>query len=355
MFNEECDLKTTSLSKYIEKIEFNNFEEFFKEVIRSGEYNSSYVFRGLSTSEHKLIPRALRGGKEGCKIPTTGNANNTIGQVADEEQYLLEFYRMANDNGLKVPYIQRIKGRYNPDFVCFGENKKWPTEDYAELAALAQHYGGCTRLLDWTQDIFVSLYFAVEGAIKAGLKKIEKLKIALKNGFTEDVKKHYDEVKKWEVDNLIIWAINILEIERSSNFKSEDEEEIPLKFVRPSYYENPNLNAQKGVLSYWKIPVDRSPIDRTSLDELVRNYFEKINHENVFGDELPLMYRFEIPLLECRKIYDELGKFNYSLARLFPGYKGVTSNIEEIQMINEFDIMREWFKGFRIQYDKLRL
>lgn len=43
--------------------------------------------------------------------------------------------------------------------------EKWLPENFLELAALAQHYGLSTRLIDWSKDIYTSLYFASSGAL----------------------------------------------------------------------------------------------------------------------------------------------------------------------------------------------
>ena len=42
----------------------------------------------------------------------------------------------------------------------------WLPEDLYELAGLAQHYGVPTRLLDWSQDIFVSFTNVAQNKIR---------------------------------------------------------------------------------------------------------------------------------------------------------------------------------------------
>lgn len=73
-----------------------------------------------------------------------------------------------------------------PVTSVFQNNDIWLSEDLYEIAGLAQHYGLPTRLLDWSQDIYVSLYFACIGAMNS-IKN---------NGFTDD--------------NIVLWASFIL-------------------------------------------------------------------------------------------------------------------------------------------------
>ena len=56
--------------------------------------------------------------------------------------------------------------RKNNHWFFFFFEKHCIPEDLWELAALAQHYGIPTRLLDWTHDLHTALYFAVESYMK---------------------------------------------------------------------------------------------------------------------------------------------------------------------------------------------
>ncbi|MBL7969101.1 MAG: FRG domain-containing protein [Prolixibacteraceae bacterium] len=303
----------------IENVHFDSFVEFFNSVLPNGTFNKKidgFIFRGESTSQYKLIPSALR--LENKKRlwrenePKGNLSEFEYWQVLAEYNLLRDFYRIANSNGLKVPYVRKIRENLvtnAPIEYFLGQSSiKWLNTEFDELAALAQHYGVLTRMLDWTFDLYVALYFAAIGAMKrANSQKIEK------------------------VDNIVIWALN----SRLINFYQQAGNRIPINFVVPSYSDNPNLNAQKGVLTYWEIEMENNLskmlddkslklIDRTPLDELILNFGPKQEE-----DSQTILYKLEIPASDFCSMYETIKKMNYSAAKLFPGYDGVRKLIDE--------------------------
>ncbi len=109
-------IKVTSLQKYVSLI---------SEKINSDVSNTIFLYRGQENSDWNLLPKIAR---------------ETIPEnfLTDEQNILNEFKRVGR------PYI---------DTAILSNS--W------DLIALAQHYGLRTRLLDWTTNPLVALWFAL--------------------------------------------------------------------------------------------------------------------------------------------------------------------------------------------------
>jgi FRG domain len=105
-------------------IRIESFHEFQSAI----ESDKSYMYRGVSDAGYQLLAKVARDWKLGCEM------------LQVSERSLLEQFR--------VRAIQYVSAR--------------PQNDW-EWLALGQHYGLPTRLLDWTQNPLVALYFACTG------------------------------------------------------------------------------------------------------------------------------------------------------------------------------------------------
>lgn len=296
----------------MESRHFEKADDLFEFFSPWGEDSNldGFVFRGHSQESYKLIPTALRPENIdwfwkvcGMDRPIEPQHNWRLWQVKAEYSILRAFYRLSDQRGLEVPVSQRVRDNLAQEFDFFGltnphQEDDWIPRDLLETAALAQHYGVPTRLLDWTYDIYVALYFGFTGAID-------------KQG------------------NIVLWALN----KEHLSFLKPTVNRINVEFITPHYASNPNLNAQKGLFTHWPIKLPSminemqsmqfSPVelvDRKPLDHLIA-----VNQKE--DDTVPIFKKYTLPCSEAKKGCQILAKLGYDSARIFPGYDGVAKHL----------------------------
>jgi hypothetical protein len=109
----------------------NTVDEFwsdFMSLAYKEAGGADFIFRGITDEGHELIPSIGRNTKD-----------NTKGDISSLEDALLSGFKR-----LTAPIVQPA-----------------PSYDW-EWLFLAQHYGLPTRILDWSTNPFVALFFAAE-------------------------------------------------------------------------------------------------------------------------------------------------------------------------------------------------
>ena len=303
--NNVKEIKCDSVKDFIQRISYGG--DLYKLI------DSRYIYRGESSDEYKLIPSALRpeNHNELVDLVTNflplykyANENSECFQMAAEFISLYLFYMRSDYRGLDIPNIDdfrnKLVGLINLyDFIY--RNPTWLPLKYIELAGLAQHYGVKTRLLDWSQDINVAIYFAISGLMKIEESKMPK--------------------------NILLWVLD------TTIFKAP-EEDIPSIFLyTPKYAGNPNLRAQKGVFSVNCIYNDYTGIngnnfamadkETKSLDDIIKEAKRDTRNEE------PILYKILIPTPQDDELYNYLRNEGYDASLIFPGYDGVTKTISE--------------------------
>ena len=302
----------------MEKIKTLTFtaEEFLQSLGYGGKLysllNNKYVFRGHASEKWDLLPTALR--KDAFKHSFFSDEHQTSSytsekapdneylQITNEILVLRDFFEKCDKYGLSVPEVKRLRDSIfltvPKDLIL--DYEEWIPADFYELVSLAQHYGVPTRLLDWTYDLLVALYFAISGV------------------------EHLD--KEEHSDNIVIWALD----SRLADFVYYPAS--LLRLIRPRYDGNENIIAQKGLFSFWSVmkgvkpgttKFELSPTNREPLDKLIQEQFQE-------GDK-PLMYCIKISNNNLELLYDYLKHHHVEAATIYPGYKGIIKSIMEHQ------------------------
>lgn len=323
-------------SKVLKEVWVEDNDSFFIDFSPIGKYSflfERYIFRGERTEKfNKLLSTSLREDEwsinnlygyaqlSGMNILHPQHKFESFYQSA-ELNILMNFYKAANDKGLDLPDVSFFRKHslemfLSVDILKYEIGDIWLPNDFLELAALAQHYGLPTRLIDWSKDIYTSLYFASSGALHS-----------------QDDSQYF-----------ILYALDYFTIEYLKNTVDR----IPLRLVVPEQSKNPNLNYQKGVLSAWEYrTVYMTDLMRTidnpqglkmplvsykSLDVLIQEYVDEknISWGGVGVEEQePLIYKFYIPINMATRIYDYLLKIGYGADRLFTGFEGISTMLKD--------------------------
>lgn len=104
-------------------IKINNFKEFHEQI--QNYSGSNYLYRGESKFDWNLLPKI---GRE--------EFNRVIPLIFKEEYISRAWMRYASNLTSKIP------------------------KDNWEIISLAQHHGLATRLIDWTKNPLIALFFA---------------------------------------------------------------------------------------------------------------------------------------------------------------------------------------------------
>lgn len=303
---------------------------------------TEYVFRGHIDEEFLLHPNIMRKrnnpeilkiaqiavvkGKYQSAIKSIGATNIKDYHASIEMGILRRFYRTANENGLYVPSSKLMSSEMAiGGYVNFNNLMKsfefstWLNDDSTEIAALAQHYGLPTRLIDWSYSQYIASFFATNFMTKPDKNK-----------------------------NISLWMLNYKKLAKLFSSPLSD-----VKIFSPHYQWNDNAKSQNGLFTYIESnhetkeqnlnmdflddfiekgivstdpKFDTVKTDYRTLDVALDDAITRYNSKKKIGiDTNDVLIKVTLPCPEALKVNKYLRSIRISEATIFPGYAGIAN------------------------------
>lgn len=148
---EKAKLETNTLSEYLQIVE-NWLNEW--------NIGDNAIYRGHKDHNWILVARLFRNPNAKAVIISPDNETEVEGQLLSANMPMQEAHKIERK---LLDEFSRYLYAYRPDLVStVPEGNSRAMQEWRQLA-LAQHYGLPTRFLDFTTNMLVALFFAVEG------------------------------------------------------------------------------------------------------------------------------------------------------------------------------------------------
>jgi len=267
----------------LKNIHFENSDLLWDYLINMQRRENRFkelIYRGHADAEWLLIPTIYRFKyTSGLNFPkyTTQIAEQ---QLKDEFYLLKHFIYGCDEVGVSVPNDSiEFRNRNLSDIkiqeYC-RQPSTWPSDELIEPMVMARLHGLPTRLLDWSRNPFVAVYFAVTDALRMQNRWLSGQKIA-------------------------IFVLSIDKELRDSN------NQFRILHVRGSI--STNVVAQQGLFTL-------NPIIEDRKEPMVIKSFED------FLNDQSSLVKLTIPIEESLNLFYLCNKFNCNAARLFPNADG---------------------------------
>ena len=283
----------SKLSDYlgaIEKLEFR---------YRGNPTSPTFIYRGHSSDSYKLLPGLFRKHRN-C--------------VEQEQQIVVEnsIYGESNEKDILNAFIQEASS-----IVSI------PPDAFSKWAEYAQHFGAPTRLLDWSSNPLVALYFACIKRENTG--KVWMLHLANYN-------RVWMRKADWPLDKSVRQVI-------TDSICKTAEYEYPIPYT--PYYVDPRMSAQGSFFLAWGSKHD-SFEDMFLTDDYQMNIPDNTNSRNL-GLHEQQAFLFSFFIHPDRKIHllKELDTIGINEKTLFPGLDGIGRYVER-KFHSENDVL-SWF------------
>lgn len=262
--------------KYFEQININSLQKYIDEINKLEE--KKYYFRGQANPNWQLSSSFKR------FYETTAMISKP------NEKYFLNNFR---ESSYKI----------NEDDFEYPE---------LEIFSIIQHYGGKTRLIDFTEEADIALFFAISSF--ENILKIDNL-------FSFSIYLVSKKIDAQKISKNL--KFDIIELEKKINTGNS------LYIFKPKYEKDDLINkriiAQKGLFIFSFNPLD-SIKHQLRMSETWTNIINNKNMDKDFGSKRKnYLYKinFSISLEELKNIYKYLKEKKKDYSTLYPDLNGL--------------------------------
>ncbi|MDQ3706276.1 MAG: FRG domain-containing protein [Chloroflexota bacterium] len=292
------------------QVDCSTATDFFEAISPWGPYfgktpvTEQWLFRGMG-KDYELVPSIFRKDREGrYQLPTRLDVSAYGLLHFAEWDILVRFFEVADRRGLILPddsqelrsILQTVRSESGKRTIVEGHDDGRAILRALSLAALAQHYGVPTRLLDWTRLPLVAAFFAANRAVH--------------------------RVDEGDAEGpLVVWAFHFPEIGKQEHVLLLTH---PITIVTAPSATNANLRAQQGVFTLLSPHyTEEEGGTYLPMDQVLQKEHVALQ---IPGTKLR---KFTLPTREASELLRLLAKLDITPSAIFPGYGSI---IEDLRM-----------------------
>lgn len=267
-----------------------------------------------------------------------GQGNEAWDLETSFRRMIVDYHTIAISPSLPNDYEKKMLDEFKWKYPSYQSNPNMmpKEEETIEWLSVMQHFGSKTRLLDFSDSMFVALYMALYGASNSDAAVWALNKSVIKSTFANDTKYMGKIVGEEDLDHIMY-----KEAEKWLNKPTYTSEELNYKrlyIVRPRIC-NERISRQQGLfvipsnISIKFTEILKEFIDLDNLLESEIQMFSKVSDNTAFSDECGLL-KIVIPNTLRYDFTRALQQMNITAETMYPGIEGLAQSVNCLRNFN---------------------